>query len=142
VLYILGGILEPAIGPARLVGIYLVSLLAGSLGALLLTPDELTVGASGAVYGLMSATFLIARQRGVEQLASQIGLWVVINLAFTFSVPNISIGGHLGGLAGGAAAAALILACERRAGTNAALAEVAGLVGIGAASFAGALAVA
>jgi membrane associated rhomboid family serine protease len=142
VLYILGGILEPAIGAARLIGIYLVSLLAGSFGALLLTPDELTVGASGAVYGLMAATFLVARQRGVEQLASQIGLWVVINLVFTLSVPNISIGGHLGGLAGGAAAAALILAAERRARTSAPLAELAGLVGIGAASFAGALAAA
>jgi membrane associated rhomboid family serine protease len=139
VLYILGGILEPAIGAARLAGIYLVSLVAGSFGALLLTPDELTVGASGAVYGLLAAGFLVARQRGVEQLASQIGLWVIINLAFTFSVPNISIGGHLGGLAGGAAAAALILAAERRAGTNVRLAEAAGLVGIGAVAFAGAL---
>jgi membrane associated rhomboid family serine protease len=139
VLYILGALLEPAIGSARMVGIYLVSLLAGSFGALLLTPDEVTVGASGAVYGLMSATFLVARQRGVEQLASQIGIWVVINLAFTFSVPNISIGGHLGGLAGGAAAAGLILAAERRAGPRAPLAEAAGLAAIGAASFAGAL---
>jgi membrane associated rhomboid family serine protease len=139
VLYILGGILEPAVGAARLVGIYLVSLLAGAFGALLLTPDDLTVGASGAVYGLMAATFLVARERGVEQLASQIGVWVIINLAFTFSVPNISIGGHLGGLAGGAAAAALILAAERRVGTRAFVAEAVGLAAIGAASFAGAL---
>ena len=64
----------------------------------------------------MAATFVIARHRGVEQLASQIGIWVVINLVFTFSVPDISIGGHLGGLAGGAAAAALIIAAERRPG--------------------------
>ena len=142
VLYILGGILEPAIGPARLVGIYFVSLLAGSLGALLLSPDQLTVGASGAVYGLMAATFLVARNRGVEQLASQIGIWVVINLVFTISVPNISIGGHLGGLAGGAVAAMLILAAERRAGAQAALAEAAGLVALGVVAFACALAVA
>jgi membrane associated rhomboid family serine protease len=139
VLYILGSLLEPAIGSARMVGIYLVSLLAGSFGALLLTPDEVTVGASGAVYGLMAATFLVARQRGVEQLASQIGIWVVINLAFTFSVPNISIGGHIGGLVGGAAAAGLILAAERRAGPRAPLAEIAGLAAIAAASFAGSL---
>src|SRR5215216_4408194 len=136
VLYILGGILEPAIGAARLVGIYFVSLLAGSLGALLLSPDQLTVGASGAVYGLMAATFLIARQRGVEQLASQIGIWVVINLVFTISVPNISIGGLLGGLAGGAAAAMLILAAERRAGTQVELVELAGLVAMGVVAFA------
>jgi len=142
VLYLLGGILEPAIGPVRLAGIYFVSLLAGSLGALLLSPDQLTVGASGAVYGLMAATFVIARNRGIEQLASQIGLWVVINLAFTFSVPGISIGGHLGGLAGGAAAAMLILAAERRAGAQSGLVEAAGLVALGIVSFGAALAIA
>src|ERR687891_651517 len=103
VLYILGTVLEEGIGTARMLGIYFVSLLAGSFGALLLDPNQLTVGASGAVYGIMSATFLVARQRGIEQLASQIGLWVILNLVFTFSVPGISIGGHLGGPAGGAA---------------------------------------
>jgi membrane associated rhomboid family serine protease len=142
VLYILGGILEPAIGPARFVGIYFVSLLAGSLGALLLTPDTLTVGASGAVYGVMAATFLVARDRGVEQLASQIGIWVIINIVFTFSVANISIGGHFGGLAGGAVATMLVLAAERRAGGQAALVETAGLVALGVVAFGAALAVA
>jgi membrane associated rhomboid family serine protease len=138
VLYILGNLLEPAIGTARLVGVYFVSLLAGSFGALLLDPDQLTVGASGAVYGIMATTFLVARQRGVEQLASQIGLWVILNLAFTFSVPGISIGGHLGGLAGGAAAALVIIAGERR-GRGAAGAEALGLLIVGAISVGGAL---
>jgi membrane associated rhomboid family serine protease len=142
VLYILGGVLEPAIGTARLVGIYLVSLLCGSVGALLLTPDELTVGASGAVYGLMAATLLIARNRGVDQLASQIGLWIVINLVFTISVPGISIGGHLGGLAGGAVAAALVLALEQRTGPSSKAVELAVMAGLGAIAFALALAVA
>jgi membrane associated rhomboid family serine protease len=142
VLYILGGILEPAIGAARFVAIYLVSLLMGSVGALLLTPDELTVGASGAVYGLMAATVLVARNRGVEQLASQIGIWIVINLVFTFSVPGISIGGHLGGLAGGAVAAMLILAAESRAGARTQPIELAGLAALAAVGFALALAVA
>jgi membrane associated rhomboid family serine protease len=137
VLYILGTILEEGIGTVRMLGIYFVSLLAGSFGALLLDPNELTVGASGAVYGIMAATFLVARQRGVEQLASQIGLWVILNLAFTFTVPGISIGGHLGGLAGGAAAAGVILAGERRGG--AALPEALGLLIVGALSVAGAL---
>jgi membrane associated rhomboid family serine protease len=138
VLYILGTLLEEAIGTARLVGIYFVSLLAGSFGALLLDPDQLTVGASGAVYGIMAATFLVARQRGVEQLASQIGLWVVLNLVFTFSVPGISIGGHLGGLAGGAAAALVIIAGERRRQV-AGGAEALGLLVIGAIAVGGAL---
>lgn len=113
VLYVLGTLLEPAVGSARFAGIYATSLLAGSCGALLLDPDVVTVGASGAVYGLMAATFLIARRRGVEQVASQIGFWLVINLAFTLSVPGISLGGHAGGLAGGALAAVVLLAAER-----------------------------
>lgn len=143
VLYILGSILEPAIGTARLLGIYFVSLLAGSFGALLLTPDTLTVGASGAVYGLLAATFLIARDRGSEQLASMIGIWLVINLVFTFSIPRISVGGHLGGLAGGAIAALLLIAVERRLrGRQAGLIEGAGMVALGAVAFAVALAVA
>jgi membrane associated rhomboid family serine protease len=138
VLYILGTLLEPAIGAARLVGIYFVSLLAGSFGALLLDPNTITVGASGAVYGLMSATLIVARRRGIEQVASQIGLWLAINLVFTFSVPGISIGGHLGGLAGGALAALVVLAGERR-GRGAVPVEVGGLGAIAAVAVAGAL---
>jgi membrane associated rhomboid family serine protease len=141
VLYILGTILEEGIGTARLVGVYFVSLLAGSFGALLLDPNEVTVGASGAVYGIMAATFLVARRRGVEQLASQIGLWVVLNLVFTIAVPGISIGGHLGGLAGGAAAAGVILAAERR-GRGTVGGEVVGLLIIAAIAVGGALAAA
>ncbi len=104
-LYVLGTLLEPAIGTARFVGIYLVSILGGAFGALLLDPLELTVGASGGIFGLMAAAFLIARDRGLDELASQVGFFVVINLVFTFSVSGISIGGHLGGLIGGALAA-------------------------------------
>ena len=104
-LYVLGTLLEPAIGTARFVGIYVVSILGGAFGALLLDPTELTVGASGGIFGLMAAAFLIARDRGLDELASQVGFFVVINLVFTFSIPGISIGGHIGGLVGGALAA-------------------------------------
>ena len=56
-LYILGQVLEPAIGTARFVAVYFVALIAGSVGALLLSdPTQFTVGASGAVYGLFLAT--------------------------------------------------------------------------------------
>ena len=113
-LYVLGTLLEPAIGTARFLGIYFVSLLAGSLGALLLSPDQLTVGASGAIFGLMAAAFVIARHRGLDQLASQIGFFIVINLVFTFGVSDISIGGHLGGLIGGGIAALVVNALHRR----------------------------
>ena len=143
-LYVLGTLLEPAIGTARFLGIYFAAMLAGSFGALLLSdPNEVTVGASGAVFGLMAAAFVVARHRGVDQIASQIGLFVVLNLVFTFSVPGISIGGHVGGLAGGALAALLVVFAERRAhGGSARLIEAAGVLVIAAASVAGALAAA
>ncbi len=112
-LFFLGRILEPGIGTARFVAIYFVSLLAGSLGAVLLSPDSLTIGASGAIFGIFGATFIIARSRGVDALASSIGIILVLNLVFTLGSPEISIGGHLGGLVGGVLCALFILAGER-----------------------------
>jgi membrane associated rhomboid family serine protease len=143
-LYILGNLLEPAIGTLRFLGIYFAALFAGSFGALFLSdPNEVTVGASGAIFGLMGAAFVIARDRGGDQVASQIGLFVVLNLVFTFSVPGISIGGHIGGLIGGALAALLLNYAMRRTAGGARLAvEVAGVLLIGAASVIGALAAA
>ncbi len=113
VLFILGRMLEPGIGGARFAAIYFVSLLAGAFGALLLDPDQLTVGASGAIFGLMAAAFVIARRRGMEALSNEIGVLVGINLLITFTIPNISIGGHLGGLIVGGLAALVVTAGER-----------------------------
>ena len=141
-LYVLGSLLEPAVGTARFVAIYFVSLLAGSCGALVLDPNELTVGASGAVFGLMSAAFVMARRRGLEDLASQIGFYVVINLVFTFAVPNISIGGHVGGLIGGAVAALTVAWFERTRMANKMAAEIAVMIALAGLAFAGALAAA
>jgi membrane associated rhomboid family serine protease len=107
-LYVLGSMLEPAIGRLRFATIYFVSLLAGSFGALLVEPDALTVGASGAIFGLMGAAIVVMRNRGINPMESGLGLWLGINLVFTFAIPGISIGGHLGGLVGGAVAAALM----------------------------------
>jgi membrane associated rhomboid family serine protease len=138
-LYILGTLLEPAIGTRRFVGIYAVSIIGGALGALLLDPHQLTVGASGGIFGLMAAAFLIARHRGLDELASQVGFFVVINLVITFSVPNISLGGHLGGLVGGGLAALLLTQVERRRLPNAGVIEAIALVALCALAFAGAL---
>jgi membrane associated rhomboid family serine protease len=140
-LFILGTFLEPGIGTPRFLGVYFVSLLAGSFGALLLTPHATTVGASGAIFGLMAAAFIVARHRGLEQLASQIGFFVIINLAFTLGVAGISVGGHLGGLIGGALAALLITFAERRA-TRPVLLEGLGMLALALVSLAGALAAA
>jgi membrane associated rhomboid family serine protease len=107
-LYLLGGMLEPALGRARFAALYFTALLAGSFGALLLSPYALTVGASGAVFGLMGAAVVEMRRRGIDPMQSPIAILLVINLLITFVRPGISIGGHLGGLAGGLAAAYLI----------------------------------
>jgi membrane associated rhomboid family serine protease len=141
-LYILGSLLEPGIGTPRFLGIYAVSLLGGSFGALLLDPDEFTVGASGAVFGLMAGTFIVARGRGMEQLASQIGFFVIFNLVFTFSIPGISIGGHLGGLLVGGAAAMVVTGLETRRIQNAAAIEWIAMAALGAVAVAGSLLVA
>jgi membrane associated rhomboid family serine protease len=101
VLWFLGGPLEHAMGRGRYVLLYLVSGLAGAAGALLLDPLGATAGASGAVFGLLGAALVLERQRIDVYGGSVIGL-LILNLAITFFVPNISIGGHLGGLAGGA----------------------------------------
>ena len=133
-LYVLGTLMEPMLGTVRFVAIYFASLLAGSLGVVILEPDSLvvTVGASGAVFGLFAAAFFIARGRGMEQLASGLGLVIGINLLFTFSVSNISIGGHIGGLIGGAICAFVILAGDRGSlGSRRVPAEVAAIAAIG-----------
>jgi membrane associated rhomboid family serine protease len=105
VLYILGTMLEPGIGRVRFLLIYFVSLLAGSFGALLLDPNKVTVGASGAIFGLMGAAVVVMRNRGINPMQSGLPLWIGINLVFSFAVPGISIGGHVGGLVGGTLAA-------------------------------------
>jgi membrane associated rhomboid family serine protease len=114
-IFFLGRLLEPALGTPRFVLLYFASLLAGSLGVMLLDPNALTYGASGAVFGLAGATFVIARGRGMDAVAAEIGFLIVFNLIFSFAVPHISIGAHIGGLVGGVLCALAIVAGERGA---------------------------
>jgi membrane associated rhomboid family serine protease len=104
-LWILGGLLEPAVGRWRFTLIYFVSLLAGSFGALVTEPTAPTVGASGAIFGLLGAGVVVMRNRGMNPMESGLGMWLLLNLFITFAVPGISIGGHVGGLIGGTLAA-------------------------------------
>ena len=108
VLYILGGMLEPAIGRWRFAAIYFVSMLAGAFGALLLQPVGQTVGASGAIFGLFGAAFMLMRARGINPMETGLGAAIALNLVITFVLPGISIGGHLGGLVGGGLVAAAL----------------------------------
>jgi membrane associated rhomboid family serine protease len=101
-LYLLGGAFERYAGPVRFSIVYFNSALAGSFGALVLSPNAQTAGASGAIFGVMGALFVLERQRGMALLQSPIGGLILINLLITFGIPGISIGGHVGGLIGGA----------------------------------------
>jgi membrane associated rhomboid family serine protease len=143
-LFILGRLLEPSIGTARFVALYFASLFAGAFGALALTdPITTTVGASGAVFGLFGAAFVIARGRGLDTIASELGFLLLINLALTFGVSGISIGGHLGGLAGGLICAMLIVAGEQgRLGPNRLAVELLAMAAVGVLSIVGAIAIA
>ena len=101
-LYWIGAPIEEAIGRVRFLILYLVSGLAGAAGALLLTdPGDVTVGASGAIFGLLGAALVFERQRTFVLGGSALSI-IVLNLVLTLAVPNISIGGHVGGLIGGA----------------------------------------
>jgi membrane associated rhomboid family serine protease len=99
-LWIIGSPMEAAIGRARFIGLYFVSALAGSAGALVAAPLSPTVGASGALFGLLGAA-IVFEQQGFNVLGGSALSIAVINLIITFTIPNISIGGHVGGLIGG-----------------------------------------
>jgi membrane associated rhomboid family serine protease len=142
ILFFLGRLLEPALGTPRFVVLYFASLLAGSLGALVFDPNAPTLGASGAVFGLAGATFVIARGRGMNALAGEIGFLILFNLFFSLTSARISLGGHLGGLIGGVICALVILAGEKGMfGRNRLPLEIAAMVAVGVVSVAGALAV-
>ena len=104
-LWQLGMLLEPAVKRWAFAALYVMSLLGGSF----LDPDPRQrrgdVGASGAVFGLMGAAFVAMRSRGINPFQTGIGPLILINLVFTFAIPGISIGGHVGGLVAGAVGA-------------------------------------
>jgi membrane associated rhomboid family serine protease len=99
-LWWLGRPVEEYLGPVRYIALYLVSGLAGSAGALLLSPTAVTVGASGAIFGIMGA-LLILEWQATGSFGGNAASLIAINLVISFAVPGISIGGHIGGLIGG-----------------------------------------
>ncbi|PZF93402.1 rhomboid family intramembrane serine protease [Micromonospora deserti] len=112
-LWVLGRELEAVLGRARFLALYLISGLGGNVAVYLLNaPNQPpTVGASTAIFGLFAAIFVIMRRLGRD--TSAILPILIINLVFTFTVPGISIAGHLGGLVTGAVMA-LVLAYAPR----------------------------
>ena len=99
-LWWLGAPVEMVLGRVRFLGLYLVSGLAGAAGALVANPNAVTVGASGAIFGLLGAG-LILEWQATGSIAGNYLTLILINLAISFAVPGISIGGHIGGLIGG-----------------------------------------
>ena len=108
-LWRLGASMEEDIGRGRFLAIYTISLLGGSAGALLLTPDAVTVGASGAIFGLAGAATSAVWRRGTSLRDVPWMPFIVVNLVLSVAVPGISLGGHLGGLVAGAVAGGLLL---------------------------------
>ncbi|MGB0099601.1 MAG: rhomboid family intramembrane serine protease [Nocardioides sp.] len=126
-LWVIGPQLEMAVGRTRFLALYFLSLLAGSAVVLWAAPEfQLTVGASGAIYGLFGALIVVARRVGGDMRT----LWalIAVNVFITFAVPNISWQGHLGGFVGGLAVAAILVYAPR--GPRRTLVQVAGLVAV------------
>ncbi|MGC3994923.1 MAG: rhomboid family intramembrane serine protease [Propionicimonas sp.] len=112
-LWFLGPTLERALGRARFLAVYLLAALAGSTAVLWLSdPQSQTLGASGAIFGLLGALLVIAHK--VHGDVRNILVWLGINIAFTFMGNGISWQGHIGGLIGGALAAAIIVYAPRK----------------------------
>jgi membrane associated rhomboid family serine protease len=103
-LWILGRTLEAALGPVRFIALYLIAGLGGNVAAYVFQPDARSAGASTALFGMFAALFLVLRRLGRD--TSSVIPVIVLNLVFTFSVPGISIAGHIGGLVTGAIAGA------------------------------------
>jgi len=104
-LWQLGRPLEAAFGRWRFLALYLVAGLGGSIAVYVFAdPTSQTAGASGAIFGLFAALIVVLRK--MKRSVAGIVPALVINLIFTFSVPGISIAGHLGGMVTGALVAA------------------------------------
>jgi membrane associated rhomboid family serine protease len=135
-LWQLGHMLEPVLGHVRFGALYLAGLAGGAIGVVGLAwltaytplagipvlgwlfathPVGVTVGASGAVFGLMGAATVGMRARGIDPWRTSIGGLILLNLVITFVIPNISVGGHLGGFIGGLIAGKVLFVEASRA---------------------------
>jgi len=124
-LFIFGPVIENAVGRARFAALYLLAGFGGSLAVLLLAPDQAVVGASGAIFGLLGAFFIIQRRLGGNN--AQLLVLIGLNVAFGFIVPNVAWQAHVGGLVVGAAVAAVYMATRHRSKKAVQIASVAGI---------------
>jgi len=127
-LWVLGPLLEGLVGRARFAAVYVLSALGGSVAVLWLAPLSVVVGASGAIFGLLGAFFVIQRRLGGRNV--QLVVIIAINLALGFLIPNVSWQSHIGGLLVGALCAWVMLR-TRRADQARRQAMLIALVGLG-----------
>jgi membrane associated rhomboid family serine protease len=135
-LFIIGSMLEPAIGRVNYVAVYAASLLTGSFGALLFSPSLPSLGASGALFGLLGALMVVSHYRGISIWKNGLALTLIINIVFSLTIADVSIGAHIGGFVGGVICGWLIVELgERRNLRTVALAgcAVVGVIGVAAA---------
>ncbi len=126
-LWFLGPPLEAVVGRVRFLAVYLASGLLGSAAVMLWSaPLGQTLGASGAIFGVMGALIVVGMKLHVPM--QQLWFWLVLNLVFTFTASGISWEGHLGGLLGGAAIGAGLVLPGRRLRGAVQLVAVAGVV--------------
>ncbi|HEY3549629.1 MAG TPA: rhomboid family intramembrane serine protease [Gaiellaceae bacterium] len=137
-LWAIGRVVEQYLGTVRYIGLYFVSGLAGSAGALLQTPHTPVLGASGAIFGILGAMMVLEWQV-TGRLAGQAAGLIAINLVISFAIPGISWGGHVGGLIGGI----LVMLAYGHWGSRGraqygqlGLGGILGLIGVGVASIA------
>jgi membrane associated rhomboid family serine protease len=113
ILYLVCQFLEPVMGVPRVLLVYFVSILGGAAGALLLSPNAFTGGASGGVFGLAAAATLAHTRAGTTFWQTQFGPLLAINVALSFAIDGVSLGGHLGGLVAGLLATEAFLQARR-----------------------------
>ncbi len=137
-LWMLGPPLERSLGRVRFSLVYVACLLGGSFGALLVSPRALTAGASGAIFGLMGLMLMASRSTGRSMWDTGLGPVLLLNFIITFGVRSISVGGHVGGFLVGLLSGWIIFEASRKVKFPKWSVEAI-LVGIGVASFVGAL---
>ncbi|MGI9623002.1 MAG: rhomboid family intramembrane serine protease, partial [Acidimicrobiales bacterium] len=137
-LWLFGPTFERSLGRLRFSLVYGACLLGGSFGALLVTPNAATAGASGAIFGLLGIAVVSHRSIGISIWDSGLGTVLILNFALTFGVGGISVGGHVGGFLVGLACGWLCYDLPRRVKMPKGSIEAI-IVLIGALCFAGAL---
>ena len=111
-LWFLGPQLEAVLGRTRFLALYFISLLAGSALVYWLADDgSATLGASGAIFGLLGALIVVAYKVGGDVRGLMV--WLGLNVAITFLFPDVSWQGHLGGFVGGFLVGAVLVYAPR-----------------------------